>query len=88
MEKGFAGGKGEKKKHILPQGFAVTGHDLKPLKLLLVSASTILQKFEQPMEFGGRGGGESFFLLCLPLLVQPWPCHLDFLCLPYWLKIS
>jgi len=49
----FAGGKGEEK-HILPWGFAVIGPDLKPPKLWLVSASAVLQKFEQLIESEGK----------------------------------
>lgn len=67
--------------HFCPRALLCLGPTFKPLKLLLVSISTILQKFEQLMELGGGGlweKNEVFLFLCHRFPVRPWSCHWTF----------
>lgn len=58
-------GRGET--HSCPRDWLCLGLTFKPLKLLLVSLSSALHKFEQLMELGGGVGEESGFF-ALPLI--------------------
>lgn len=55
-------GRGET--HFCPRVLLCLGLTFKPLKLLLVSISTVLQKFEQLMELGVWGRRIRFFFFC------------------------